>query len=124
MVSDVYRDTVEYHGKILGLEPGTGASFSLLPPQNATGNWIKILQRVPVRVSLDQKALKSHPLFLGVSLTATVDMSNTSGSILAEALVTEPRFSTDVYASSLSEIDRQIEIIIQNNLPPENIAHE
>jgi membrane fusion protein (multidrug efflux system) len=77
--ADIYGGGVKYHGKIVGLGAGSGSAFALLPPQNATGNWIKIVQRVPVRVALDPKELRDHPLRLGLSVDVSVDVSDTSG---------------------------------------------
>ena len=75
MVSDLYGSKVVYHGKAMGLSAGTGSAFSLLPAQNATGNWIKVVQRVPVRISLDPRELRANPLRMGVSMTVKVDIS-------------------------------------------------
>src|SRR5262249_38919258 len=71
--ADTYGGKVQYHGKVLGLSPGTGSAFSLLPAQNATGNWIKVVQRVPVRIALDAAELREHPLRIGLSMDVTVD---------------------------------------------------
>ena len=73
MTADLYGKKVVYHGKVMGLSAGTGSAFSLLPPQNATGNWIKVVQRVPVRISLDPNELKANPLRVGLSMTVKVD---------------------------------------------------
>jgi len=75
LTSDLYGGDVVYHGKVTGLGGGTGAAFALIPAQNATGNWIKVVQRLPVRVALDPKELKAHPLRVGLSMEATVDVS-------------------------------------------------
>ncbi|RKV63528.1 MAG: HlyD family efflux transporter periplasmic adaptor subunit [Neisseria sp.] len=75
MVSDLYGSKVVYHGKVMGLSAGTGSAFSLLPAQNATGNWIKVVQRVPVRISLDPRELRANPLRMGLSMTVKVDIS-------------------------------------------------
>ncbi|MEO4009079.1 HlyD family efflux transporter periplasmic adaptor subunit, partial [Chromobacterium piscinae] len=83
--SDLYGGKVVYHGKVQGLSAGTGSAFSLLPAQNATGNWIKVVQRVPVRIALDPKDLQEHPLRVGLSIDAVVDTSNQDGKSLAEA---------------------------------------
>ena len=72
--SDLYGGAIDFHGKVTGLAPGTGASFALLPPQNASGNWIKVVQRVPVRIALDPAELREHPLRVGLSMNATVDL--------------------------------------------------
>ena len=73
LTSDFYGDDVEYHGRVTGFAGGTGAAFALIPAQNATGNWIKIVQRLPVRIALDPKELRDHPLRVGLSMTATID---------------------------------------------------
>jgi membrane fusion protein (multidrug efflux system) len=97
LVADMYGDKVEYHGKVDGLGAGTGAAFALLPAQNATGNWIKVVQRLPVRVTLDPKELAEHPLRVGLSMEAKVDVADTSGKALADA----PRANTVAQASSI-----------------------
>jgi membrane fusion protein (multidrug efflux system) len=84
LVADQYGTKVSYHGTVSGLGAGTGAAFSLLPAQNATGNWIKVVQRVPVRMALDAKQLAEHPLRVGLSMTAEVDVRNTDGLALAD----------------------------------------
>jgi membrane fusion protein (multidrug efflux system) len=71
--SDLYGDSVVYHGRVAGLAGGTGAAFALIPAQNATGNWIKVVQRLPVRIDIDPSELKKHPLRVGLSMTATID---------------------------------------------------
>ena len=84
-VADVYGKKVVYHGTIEGMGAGTGAAFALLPAQNATGNWIKVVQRVPVRVAIDPQELKAHPLRVGLSMEVEVDVKNVGGRMLAEA---------------------------------------
>lgn len=79
VVSDVYGDDVVYHGKVIGVGAGSGNAFALLPPQNASGNWIKIVQRVPVRIALDPRELRANPLRVGLSVAATVDTASKSG---------------------------------------------
>jgi len=79
VTADVYGGSVVYHGHIEGLGAGSGSAFALLPPQNASGNWIKIVQRVPVRIALDPQELASHPLRVGLSVAASVDVRDTSG---------------------------------------------
>jgi membrane fusion protein (multidrug efflux system) len=73
--SDLYGSSVEYHGTVVGFSGGTGAAFAVVPAQNATGNWIKVVQRLPVRVALDPKELAAHPLRVGLSMTADIDVS-------------------------------------------------
>ncbi|WP_284086957.1 EmrA/EmrK family multidrug efflux transporter periplasmic adaptor subunit [Acinetobacter pittii] len=75
LTSDLYGDGVEYHGKVMGFSGGTGSAFALIPAQNATGNWIKVVQRLPVRIALDPKELAEHPLRVGLSMEAKVDLS-------------------------------------------------
>ncbi|MDV3458420.1 efflux RND transporter periplasmic adaptor subunit [Sphingomonas sp. HF-S4] len=75
LTSDLYGGGVEYHGKVVGLSGGTGGAFALIPAQNATGNWIKVVQRLPVRVALDPRELKAHPLRVGLSMDAEIDVS-------------------------------------------------
>ena len=82
--SDLYGSSIEYHGKVVGLSAGTGAAFALLPAQNASGNWIKIVQRVPVRIALEAKELAAHPLRVGLSMRVEVDVHDQSGGQLAE----------------------------------------
>jgi membrane fusion protein (multidrug efflux system) len=78
LVSDLYGGDVVYHGTVDGFAGGTGAAFALIPAQNATGNWIKVVQRVPVRVRLDASELAAHPLRVGLSMTAKVDLRSKS----------------------------------------------
>jgi len=112
--SDIYGSSVKYHGKIAGLGAGSGAAFALLPPQNASGNWIKIVQRVPVRIALDPTELAEHPLRLGLSMKVEVDTHNTEGSLVATQIRTAPQkalVSTDQDA----KVDARIADIIKRN---------
>ena len=79
VIADIYGGDVVYHGHVIGVGAGSGNAFALLPPQNASGNWIKIVQRVPVRIALDRRELRANPLRVGLSVKATVDTANTSG---------------------------------------------
>jgi membrane fusion protein, multidrug efflux system len=88
--SDVYGRSVKYRGTLAGLSAGSGSAFALLPAQNASGNWIKIVQRVPVRIVLDPEQLKAHPLRVGVSITVTVDLRDTSGALIASQVRSQP----------------------------------
>jgi membrane fusion protein (multidrug efflux system) len=88
--SDVYGGSVKYHGMLVGLSAGSGSAFALLPAQNASGNWIKIVQRVPVRIALDPREVASHPLRVGLSTTVTVDIRDTSGALIASQVRSEP----------------------------------
>lgn len=113
--ADVYGSKVSYHGKVVGLAAGTGSAFSLLPPQNATGNWIKVVQRVPVRIALDARELAQHPLRLGLSLNVSVDTRDQSGPVLAPQ--GQPRHSqrTTVYDAQRQGAERLISDIIAAN---------
>lgn len=113
---DLYGSSVEFEGKVAGIESGTGSVFSLIPPQNATGNWIKIVQRLPVRIILDQETLKKHPLRLGLSSYVTVDISNTDGPVLAPYPVKKTIASTNVFDLNLNEVEEAIERILQENI--------
>jgi membrane fusion protein (multidrug efflux system) len=112
--SDMYGKDVTYHGKIAGLGAGSGAAFALLPPQNASGNWIKIVQRVPVRIALDPKELAEHPLRLGLSMKAVVDMHDTSGSLVATQIRTAPQ-QIALSTEQDTKVDAKIADIIKRN---------
>ena len=118
--SDVYGGSVKYKGKVESLGVGTGSAFSLLPAQNATGNWIKIVQRIPVRVVFtDPQQLDEHPLRLGMSLKVDVNLHDQSGPTLAQHPPTEPLFSTDIYKQQLAKADVAIAQIIHANMAGE-----
>ena len=115
--SDVYSSKVKYKGKVQSLGVGTGSAFSLLPAQNATGNWIKIVQRIPVRVVFtDPQQLDQHPLRLGMSLNVDINLHDQSGVTLAQKSPTEAAFSTDVYKQQLVKADAAITQIIHANM--------
>ena len=86
VTADIYGGGVTYHGRVQGLGAGSGSAFALLPPQNASGNWIKIVQRVPVRIALDPGELRAHPLRIGLSVTVSVDIRDTSGSAMGSTV--------------------------------------
>ena len=117
LTADVYGDDVTYTGKVASLGLGTGSAFSLLPAQNASGNWIKIVQRVPVRIELDARQLQAHPLRLGMSMSVDVDVHAQDGDVLPAALPSKSLLATDAYAKQLHDADAVIEDIIVNNLP-------
>lgn len=100
LVADLYGKQVEYKGTIAGLGAGTGAAFALLPAQNATGNWIKVVQRVPVRVALDAGQLAEHPLRVGLSMHAEVDVSRQDGRSLGEASTAATSAAGDLGATT------------------------
>ena len=116
LVADVYGKKVEYQGTVSGLGAGTGAAFSLLPAQNATGNWIKVVQRVPVRISLDPKQLAEHPLRVGLSMDVEVDVSKQDGKSLADAPRAAARVSSPAIAGQGGEADREVRRVIAANL--------
>jgi membrane fusion protein, multidrug efflux system len=118
IVADLYGGGVEYKGTIAGLGLGTGAAFALLPAQNATGNWIKVVQRLPVRVALDPRDVAAHPLRIGLSTHASVDIRNDSGPQLAQAPRTEPVLNTAIYNIDMSEISARIAQIVAENKAP------
>lgn len=121
LYADAYPD-VTYHGRVFGLSAGTGAAFSLLPPQNATGNWIKIVQRLPVRIALDPEELKRHPLQLGLSMRVTTNTHDVSGHMLAEKPGQKPVYTTDVYARQIAMANQFIQNILQENSPDMYLA--
>ncbi|EYU14846.1 multidrug efflux MFS transporter periplasmic adaptor subunit EmrA [Photorhabdus aegyptia] len=115
LVSDFYGSDVIYKGQIVGLDMGTGSAFSLLPAQNATGNWIKVVQRLPVRVELEAQQLIDHPLRIGLSMHATVDTRNRDGLVLANTPRNSIVYETNVLTYNTGEIDQLINEIIQVN---------
>jgi membrane fusion protein (multidrug efflux system) len=118
LTADLYGSKIEYNGRIAGLGAGTGAAFALLPAQNATGNWIKVVQRVPVRVEIAAADLAAHPLRVGLSMEATVDVAEQSGRPLAAASAASPRASssTDVFQGAAAEAERRVRQIISSQL--------
>jgi membrane fusion protein (multidrug efflux system) len=114
--ADVYGKKVEYHGTVEGLGAGTGAAFALLPAQNATGNWIKVVQRVPVRIALDQKEVASYPLRVGLSMDARVDVANIDGKMLADASHRSVATQTTVFDQVNQQADSEVRKIINANL--------
>ncbi|MDE2307956.1 MAG: efflux RND transporter periplasmic adaptor subunit [Xanthomonadaceae bacterium] len=117
ITSDVYGSAVTYKGRVQSLGVGTGSAFSLLPAQNATGNWIKIVQRIPVRVVFtNPRQLDQHPLRLGMSLAVDVNLHDRSGPTLATQSPTRPAFSTAIYRQQLDKADAEIARIIHANM--------
>lgn len=116
LTADFYGGTVVYHGKVAGLSAGTGEAFALLPPQNATGNWIKVVQRLPVRISLPADELARHPLRLGLSMNVSIDTSNRSGPLLQTRNHPLPQENASaLYARQLAGANALIEKIIRAN---------
>ncbi|MGJ7497594.1 HlyD family efflux transporter periplasmic adaptor subunit [Variovorax sp. RT4R15] len=116
LTADLYGKKVEYDGKVAGLGIGTGAAFALLPAQNATGNWIKVVQRVPVRIALDAEQLKASPLRVGLSMDAEIDVKNKDGKMLADAPRASALTQTAVYSSLDHGADAVVNGIIAANL--------
>ena len=114
--TDLYGSKVVYHGKVLGMSAGTGSAFSLLPAQNATGNWIKVVQRVPVRITLDPKELAAHPLRIGLSTTVTVDTSHGEGATLDQPMVASTVYTTRALSQPVEEAEKMADAIIAQNL--------
>ena len=115
VVSDIYGDDVVYQGKVVGLDMGTGSAFSLLPAQNATGNWIKVVQRLPVRIELDAQQLAQHPLRIGLSTLVKVDTTQQDGGVLATSVRNNPAYESNALAIDLAPADRLIAEIIHAN---------
>ena len=115
LTADLYGGKVDYHGKVAGFGAGTGSAFALLPAQNATGNWIKIVQRIPVRIALDPKDLAAHPLQIGLSMQADVDTHDRSGARLPEIAQTSPPYATDVFHVQDAVADARVKAIIAAN---------
>jgi membrane fusion protein (multidrug efflux system) len=113
LTADLYGSDVVFHGKIQGIAMGTGAAFALLPAQNASGNWIKIVQRVPVRIALDRSELAQHPLRLGLSMRVAVDTHDRGGTVLVA--VTPAPSTTPVYDAANETIDKMIDEIVRAN---------
>ena len=115
LTADVYGGEVSYHGTVVGQEAGTGSAFSLLPAQNATGNWIKVVQRVPVRIALDPRQIAAHPLQLGLSMRVTVATRERRGGRLVAADAAPHGYRTDVFAHQLAAADALVAQVIQAN---------
>ena len=116
LVADVYGQKTVFHGKVAGLGAGTGSAFSLLPAQNATGNWIKVVQRVPVRIKLDDAELAQHPLRVGLSMDVNIETKDQSGKALADMPRTAPTSATSVYDIQSTQADAEVAKIIASQL--------
>ena len=115
VISDIYGDDVKYTGKVVGLDMGTGRAFSLLPAQNATGNWIKVVQRLPVRIELDEKQLAEHPLRIGLSTLVEVNTTDRGGEMLASQVRSSPVYESNAREIGLEPVNKLINDIIQAN---------
>ena len=112
---DLYGKDKTFNGKVVGIEMGTGSAFSLLPTQNATGNWIKVVQRVPVRIQLDPQQLAENPLRIGLSATVKVNVSDSQGETLRDQAPSTTLYSTNVLQYDESAVNNLIESIIRDN---------
>jgi membrane fusion protein (multidrug efflux system) len=125
--ADLYGRRVVYQGTIAGFGAGTGAAFSLLPAQNATGNWIKIVQRVPVRVALDPHEIAVHPLQIGLSMKADVEVKGgADGARLPQIASNQAAWTTAVTGENDAQADARVQAIIAANQsapPPAPTAH-
>jgi membrane fusion protein (multidrug efflux system) len=122
VTADVYGSGFKYHGIVLGVDAGTGAALAVLPAENATGNWIKIVQRLPVRIGLDPNELKNHPLFLGLSTDIEIDAHDQSGASLSVRPTWAADVKTDVYAAQDAGVDAELQRIVTENLKGVSIA--
>jgi membrane fusion protein (multidrug efflux system) len=116
ITTDLYGGDVVFHGTVEGLAAGTGGAFALLPAQNASGNWIKVVQRVPVRIRLSKDELDKYPLRVGLSTDVKVDTHNRDGQVLAKTPASRAIAKTDVYSADLAAADVAADAIIQANL--------
>jgi len=114
--ADVYGQKIVFHGKVAGLGAGTGSAFSLLPAQNATGNWIKVVQRVPVRITLEDAELVKHPLRVGLSMDVTIETKDQTGKALADVPRTTPTSATSVYEAQSIQADVEVKKILASQL--------
>lgn len=115
VVADIYGDEVVYQGKVVGLDMGTGSAFSLLPAQNATGNWIKVVQRLPVRIELNQDDIARHPLRIGLSALVKIDTTSKEGSALATSARQQAAYSSNALAIDLAPVNQMITDIVRAN---------
>jgi membrane fusion protein (multidrug efflux system) len=122
LTADLYGGSFRYHGKVAGFGAGTGSAFALLPAQNATGNWIKIVQRVPVRIALDAHEIAEHPLQIGLSMKAEVSVRDGSGARLPELAHNAPAYATDVFHSVDEAADARVQEIIAANDSTDGVA--
>jgi len=116
LTADSYGRHYRFHGRVLGFAGGTGEALAVLPPENASGNWIKIVQRVPVRIGLDPHELHEHPLFLGLSMDVDVDVHDVSGASLTQAPTWPAAVQTNVYAAQDAGADPLIRRILSQSL--------
>ncbi|PLP99474.1 EmrA/EmrK family multidrug efflux transporter periplasmic adaptor subunit [Cupriavidus pauculus] len=116
LTTDLYGDQVVYHGRVVGQDAGTGSAFALLPAQNATGNWIKVVQRVPVRIALTPGEVTAHPLQLGLSMKVSIDTSRRDGKRLVAVDAASQNYRTTVFADEMGRADELVGRIVGENL--------
>jgi membrane fusion protein (multidrug efflux system) len=114
VVTDIYGGDVVYHGRIEGVGAGSGSAFALLPPQNASGNWIKVVQRVPVRIALDPRELDRHPLRIGLSVQVKADVRDSSGPLMTDK-VAAGQMTADAGDGNRAKVDALIARIVREN---------
>jgi membrane fusion protein (multidrug efflux system) len=124
LTADYYGGKVKFDGKVVGIDAGTGSAFALLPAQNATGNWIKVVQRVPVRIAIEPAQLAEHPLRLGLSIRATVDIHDRPAPVAAAASRSAPAYGTPVFDTSKNDADALIMKIVRANTGVSAAARE
>ena len=122
LTADLYGGSFRYHGTVAGFGAGTGSAFALLPAQNATGNWIKIVQRVPVRIALDAHEIAEHPLQIGLSMKVEVSVRDGSGTRLPALTHNAPAYATDVFHSVDEAADARVQEIIAANDSVDGVA--
>jgi membrane fusion protein (multidrug efflux system) len=118
LTADLYGDKLEYHGKVVGFGAGTGGAFALLPAQNASGNWIKIVQRVPVRIALDRADLAAHPLQVGLSMQVKVDTHDQAGERLPHVALSRTVDAESVFGAVERQANDRVKAIIAGRDEP------
>jgi len=116
LTSDFYGRKIKYKGRVVGLNPSTGAAFSLLPPDEGSGNWIKIIQRVPVRIVLEEKQLEGFPLRIGLSMRTVIDTHDRSGDKLTKLSTSQAAYSTPIYSDEWSSANELMQSLVSTNL--------
>jgi membrane fusion protein (multidrug efflux system) len=111
--ADVYGNKVNFVGTVSGFSPGTGSSLAILPAQNATGNWVKVVQRLPVRVAIDPEVLKKYPLRVGLTMTAKVDIRNSQG-VALQSMQKNETMQTDLYDQQTIAALKHVQTIIDH----------
>ncbi len=123
VTADIYGSHVEYHGKVVGIAAGTGGAFSLLPPQNAVGNWIKVVQRIPVRIAIDANDLTKNPLRIGMSTAIKIDTHDRQGSALTALPIANAPMATPVFDAQLKDAETKADSIIAREAGSDTTAN-